>query len=45
MLKKILGAEWAKIATQAMKGKDVILPDVCAGNFRLHKFPIPAQKK
>jgi hypothetical protein len=45
MLKKIPDAEWAKIATQAMKGKGVLLPDVCAGNFRLHKSPIPAQKK
>ena len=45
MLKKIPDAEWARIAAQAMKGKGVLLPDICAGNFGLHKSSIPAQKK
>jgi hypothetical protein len=44
MLKKIPNAEWAKIAAQAMKGKDVLLPDICAGNFRLRKSSISAKK-
>jgi hypothetical protein len=44
MLKKIPNAEWAKIAAQAMKGMDVLLPDICAGNYRLHKSSISAQK-
>jgi hypothetical protein len=42
-LKKISNAEWAKIAAQAMKGKSVNLPDICAGNFHLRKFPISGQ--
>jgi len=39
MLKKISNAEWAKIAAQAMRGKNVPLPEVCAGNWHLGKFP------
>ena len=45
MLKKIPNAEWAKIAAQAMKGKDVSLQDICAGNFHLRKSSISAQKQ
>jgi hypothetical protein len=37
MLKKISNAGWAKIAAQAMKGKSVLLPDICAGNWHLRK--------
>lgn len=44
MLKKIPDAAWAKIAIQAMNGKEVLLPDICAGNFRLQKPSIPARK-
>jgi hypothetical protein len=40
MLKKIFNAEWAKIAARAIKGKSVQLPDICAGNWHLRKFPI-----
>ena len=39
MFKKISNAEWAKIAARAMKGRSVLLPDVCAGNLHLRKVP------
>jgi hypothetical protein len=37
--KKISNAEWAKIAARAMKGRSVLLPDICAGNLHLRKVP------
>ena len=39
MFKKISNAEWAKIAARAMKGRSVLLPDICAGNLHLRKVP------
>lgn len=39
MFKKILNAKWADIAARTMKGRGVLLPDVCARNLHLRKVP------
>jgi hypothetical protein len=43
-IKEFSNAEWAKIAAQAMKGKSVLLPDICAGSRHLRKFPNPMMR-